>query len=132
LGFARALNDPGSLSNGLEGAEMEAVLHFGPRCSPPERYPGQWQEGQLPDTEGVNEGGQPRDASFVRDGTHARALRCMAVESMLACQARAGHAPGAPGKVFPRFGVAPRVGVKDSHSSVWPLEWSVTHKKGIL
>ena len=24
----------------------------------------------------------------------------------------------APGKVFPRFGVAPRDGVKDSHSSV--------------
>ena len=38
----------------------------------------------------------------------------------------------ARGKVFPRFGVAPRVGVKDSHSSVWPLEWSVTHKRGIL
>ena len=38
----------------------------------------------------------------------------------------------APGKVFPRFGVAPRVGVKDSHSLVWPLEWSVTHKRGIL
>ena len=27
----------------------------------------------------------------------------------------------AQGKVFPHFGVAPRVGVKDSHSSVWPL-----------
>ena len=39
---------------------------------------------------------------------------------------------GAPGKVFPRFGVALRVGVKDSHSSVWPLEWSVTPKRGIL
>ena len=32
----------------------------------------------------------------------------------------------APGKIFPRFGVAPRVGVKDSHTSVWPLEWSCT------
>ena len=41
-------------------------------------------------------------------------------------------APGALGKIFPRFGVAPRVGVKDSYSSVWPLEWSVTHKRGIL
>ena len=41
-------------------------------------------------------------------------------------------APGAPGKVFPRFGVAPGVGVKDSHSWVWPLEWSVTRKRGIL
>ena len=40
--------------------------------------------------------------------------------------------PGAPGKVFPRFGVAPRVGVNDSHSSVWPLEWSVMHLSGIL
>ena len=38
----------------------------------------------------------------------------------------------APGKVFPCFGVAPGVGVKDSHSSVWPLEWSVTHKRGIV
>ena len=41
-------------------------------------------------------------------------------------------APGVPGKVFPRFGVAPQVGVKDSHTSVWPLEWSITHKRGIL
>ena len=38
---------------------------------------------------------------------------------------RAGHAPD---KIFPRFGVAPRVGVKDPHSS----EWSVTRKKGIV
>ena len=36
----------------------------------------------------------------------------------------------APGKVYPRVGVAPRVGDKDS--SVWPFEWSVTHKRGIL
>ena len=43
-----------------------------------------------------------------------------------------GSAPGAPGKVFPRFGLAPRVGVKESHSSVWPLEWCITHKRGIL
>ena len=43
-----------------------------------------------------------------------------------------GEYVSAPGKVFPRFGVAPRVGVRDSHSSVWPLEWSVTHKRGIL
>ena len=42
------------------------------------------------------------------------------------------RAPGAPGKVLPRFGVAPRVGVQDSHASVWPLEWSVTHERGIL
>ena len=35
-------------------------------------------------------------------------------------------------KGFPRFGVAPRVGVKDSHSSVWPLERSVTHKRGFF
>ena len=38
----------------------------------------------------------------------------------------------APGKVFPRFGLAPRVGVEECHSSVWPLEWSITHKRGIL
>ena len=24
------------------------------------------------------------------------------------------------------------VGIKDPHSSVWPLDWSVTHKRGIL
>ena len=30
------------------------------------------------------------------------------------------------------FGVATRVVVQDSHSSAWPLEWSVTHKRGIL
>ena len=42
------------------------------------------------------------------------------------------RAPGALGKVFPRFGVAPQFGVKDFHASVWPLEWSVTHKRGIL
>ena len=50
------------------------------------------------------------------------------IESTLARWARAS----APGKVFPCFGVAPRVGVKDSHSSVWPPEWSVTHQRGIL
>ena len=32
---------------------------------------------------------------------------------------RAGHAPG---KIFPRFDVAPRIGVNNSHYSVWPLE----------
>ena len=50
------------------------------------------------------------------------------ISAFAVCQC-AGHAPS---KVFPHFGVAPRVGVKDSHSSVWPLEWSVTHKRGIL
>ena len=37
-----------------------------------------------------------------------------------------------PGKVFPCFGMAPQVRVRDSHSSVWPLGWSITHKRGIL
>ena len=46
---------------------------FIPHHSPPERYPGRGRGGGgLPDTEGLNEGGQPRDASFDREGTHAR------------------------------------------------------------
>ena len=53
-------------------------------------------------------------------------------ESTLARRARTGRAPVVPGKVFPRLSVAPRVGVKDSHSSVWPFEWSVMHSRGIL
>ena len=28
--------------------------------------------------------------------------------------------------------VVPRVGVEDSHSSLWPLEWSITHKRGFV
>ena len=76
---------------------------------------------------------QPTDL-LLRVGGVYGVLEPMAVEAVRRMQVRwrAWHAPGAPGKVFPRFGVAPQVGVKDSHSSAWPLEWSVTHKMGIL
>ena len=39
---------------------------------------------------------------------------------------------GAPGQVFPRFGVAPRVGVKDSHSSCGHLSGASRTRRGFF
>ena len=73
-------------------------------------------------------------------GVQAAGLQCRYGPGMQGVQVRSRHSgiqrvhwrAGHARQSFHTLWCGPRVGVKDSHSSVWLLEWSVTHKRGIL